>query len=117
MRTGRTQDHQQLQKGAHHDGEFCTGDPGPIVAPRRPQEEEFPLNVTLSMDPHTLYLSGSSCLVPMAALGIMTGMNVNQKNCSLGAHGWPSTEIWTSRGTLPAMRARSGLNHSCAVRS
>lgn len=73
----------------------------PIVAPRRPQEEEFPLNVNLSMDPHTLDLSGSSCLVPMVLpLGIMTGMNVKQKNWSLGAHRWPSTEIWTGRGIL-----------------
>ena len=28
-----------------------------------------------------------------SASGIMTGMNVKQKNWSLGAHRWPFTEI------------------------
>lgn len=29
------------------------------------KEEEFPLSVNLRMDPHTLYLLGSSYLVPL----------------------------------------------------
>lgn len=89
MRTGGNKDHQSLQRGAHCDGEFCTGDPGPIAAPRRPQRGRVPTEC----EPE----DGSTYFVPPwiqlpcplgSASGMRIGMNVNQKSCSLGAHMW-----------------------------
>ena len=83
VRTGGNKHHQWLQRGAHHDGEFYTGDPRPIAAPEGPQEEELPLTVGLKMHPGTLYLCGSSYW--RFSPGSNDWNECEQKSYSLGA--------------------------------
>lgn len=103
LRTGGNKEHKRIGRGTHHNGEFCIGDPGPTLEPRRPQRRNSSYKVwnwrwQSSLDP-TTWPSG-------LVLGIITEHECKLEELFLGS---PLV------GIVPAMGTRPGLNHSCAV--
>lgn len=98
LRTDGNKEHKRTQRGTHHDGEFCIGDPGPTPEPFYTQatEEQLLQSMKLKM----ANLSGSNYQSSSWALGIVTEHECKLEELFLENHMWASTEVKTSRATF-----------------